>query len=253
MSPDRSAEAIPDAGREDGPRDRRTIESYYDDYSSWYETERRAGYYGIINDLEAELVAEAGRGADVLEIGCGTGLILERTARVAANAVGIDLSHGMASFSRDKGLRTLQASATALPFADRSFDVVCSFKVLPHVPDIHTALREVERVLEPGGEAYLEFYNRMSFKALAERVRASRRGDSPVFNRYDDLARIRSYLPERLEIVGLRGVRIFGPTRHFYTLPVLGALVAWLERTFCDTWLGKRFGGYLVVRARKVR
>lgn len=227
------------------------IASYYDDYSTWYEGERREGYYGIINDLEVEAIAPFARGRDVLEIGCGTGLILERTSPIARSAVGIDLSHGMAGVSRRKGLTVANASATDLPFAGGSFDVVYSCKVLPHVPDIRRALLEVDRVLRPGGTAFVEFYNPRSFKALTYRVMTLRRRGEPVFVRHDDLEAVRSYLPPGWKVDAVRGIRTLAPVRHAYSLPVIGRFLERLERRWCDTWLGRRFGGYLLVRASR--
>ncbi|MBA3303051.1 MAG: methyltransferase domain-containing protein, partial [Acidimicrobiia bacterium] len=226
---------------------RDAIEDYYDEYSTWYEGERRDGYYAFVNDLEFEAVRGASTGARVLEIGCGTGLILERTAALAATAVGIDLSAGMASFSRtEKGLTTVQATADQLPFPDDSFDLVYSFKVLPHVPDIQGALREVDRVLAPGGRAFLEFYSPTSLKHLANRASIALTGRTPVYVRYDGLGRIGRLLPAGMAVRSVRGVRILGPTRHLYTAPVLGPAAVRLEGRLSTTALA-RLGGYLVV------
>jgi ubiquinone/menaquinone biosynthesis C-methylase UbiE len=227
--------------------DRKAIEAYYDDYATWYEAERREGYYGVVNALEFGAVAEAVVGRDVLEIGCGTGLILERTAAVARRATGIDLSAGMAHFSAaKKGLTVAQASATDLPFAGASFDVVYSFKVLPHVPDLGAALAEIRRVLRPGGRAFVEVYNPWSLKRLANGVAGALGRGKPVYVRHDSLRRVRRVLPQGWEVKAVRGVRIFAPSKHAYTLPGLAALVPRLERWACDGRLG-RLGGYLVV------
>jgi SAM-dependent methyltransferase len=52
---------------------------------------------------------------------------------------------------RRAGLAFVQADATALPFRDASFDTVCSFETLEHVPDWERYLREMRRVLRPSG------------------------------------------------------------------------------------------------------
>ena len=227
--------------------DRKAIEAYYDDYATWYEAERRTGYYGVINALEFGAVADAAAGRDVLEIGCGTGLILERTAAVARRATGIDLSAGMARFSAGrKGLTVAQASATDLPFASASFDVVYSFKVLPHVPDLGAALTEIRRVLRPGGRAFVEVYNPWSLKRLANGVAGVLGQGKPVYVRHDSLRAVGRALPPGWEVKAVRGVRIFAPSKHAYTLPGLARVVPRLERRACDGPLG-RFGGYLVV------
>jgi ubiquinone/menaquinone biosynthesis C-methylase UbiE len=231
------------------PSDRSSdIATYYDDYSTWYEGERREGYYGLINDLEVQAIAPFARGRDVLEIGCGTGLILEHTAAIADSAIGVDLSVGMAGVSQRKGLVVSVASATDLPFGGDSFDLVYSCKVLPHVPDIRTALAEVARVLRADGTAFVEFYNRWSLKALSYRLVTMRRAREPVYVRHDDIDSIRSYLPPGWAIDAVRGIRVIAPVRHVYGIPLVGRVVQRLERRLCDTWLGRRFGGYLLVR-----
>lgn len=223
-----------------------SISSYYDDYSSWYDSERRYGYYELINDLEMDRILPAVAGKRALEIGCGTGLLLERTDRHADMAVGVDLSLGMAAVSAAKGLNVANVSVTDLAFADDSFDVVYSCKVLPHVPDIEAGLREIRRVLVPGGRMFLEFYNPTSFKNLTYRIRWRGGRKEPVFIRFDNEESLRKVLPEGVVIRSVRGIRIFGLTRHFYTVPVLRSLTSWLDRRFCDSALGRRFGGYLL-------
>lgn len=227
--------------------ERADIAAYYDDYSTWYEGERREGYYGVINDLEFEKIERWVTGKKALEIGCGTGLILERVHAVAERAVGIDLSLGMAGVSKRKGLRATNAVVGSLPFGDDTFDVVYSCKVLAHVPDIEGGLREVRRVLKPGGRAFLEFYNPWSFKTLTYRLVSLRRSKEPVFIRFDRRADIERILPPGFEVRSARGARIFAATRHFYTVPVLGPVVRWLDRRLCDTKLGELFGGYLML------
>ncbi|MEM9491608.1 MAG: class I SAM-dependent methyltransferase, partial [Myxococcota bacterium] len=59
------------------PLDNRT---YYDDFAGWYERQRGHGYHQLIDDLEVDVLARYGRGGRILEVGCGTGLILGRAA-----------------------------------------------------------------------------------------------------------------------------------------------------------------------------
>lgn len=223
------------------------IRAYYDEYSTWYDAERRTGYYSLINDLEFEKIEGQATGSDVLEVGCGPGLILERTAAVAERAVGVDLSGGMVRETRAKGLEAAEAPATDLPFEDDSFDVVYSFKVLAHVPDIDKAIDEVRRVLRPEGVAYLEFYNPYSLKFLTNRLREIVRRRREVFIRYDTLSDVRRYTEGRFRIASVRGVRIFAPAKQAYTWPVVRRVFRRLERTFCERRPFSRLGGYLIV------
>ncbi|MFO1072727.1 MAG: class I SAM-dependent methyltransferase [Geminicoccaceae bacterium] len=89
----------------------------------------------------------------LLDVGCGTGANLQAFAQ-AAQAVGVDMAPAAIDWCRQRGLAaTLVGSAAALPFATASFDVVLSCDVLCHrsLPDRARPLREIARVLRPGG------------------------------------------------------------------------------------------------------
>ncbi len=229
--------------------------AYYDDFSSGYERERGLGYHRLLDDLELQVVAPLARGRRVLEVGCGTGLILGRLAQHAARACGVDLSPGMLRAAHRRGLQVALASATRLPFPDASFDLVCSFKVLAHVPDIKGALAEIARVTRPGGQLVLEFYNPWSLRYLAKRAAGPRpisegRTEADVFTRWDSPRAVRALLPFDVELQGFRGVRVLTPAAFVYKVPVLSHALALLERRALDSALS-RFGGFLIVLARK--
>ncbi|MCP9619658.1 class I SAM-dependent methyltransferase [Nocardia otitidiscaviarum] len=97
-------------------------------------------------------------GKRVLEIGCGSAPCSRWLAAHGAHPVGLDLSRGML----ERGLAAMaaggprvplvQAGAEELPFADASFDIACSaFGAVPFVADSARVMREVARVLRPGG------------------------------------------------------------------------------------------------------
>ncbi len=221
------------------------IERYYDDYSSSYDAERSRGYFDFVNSLEFDMIRGAVTGRTVLEVGCGTGLILQKVAPLTESAIGVDVSHKMLELAKQKGLRVKRASATALGFADGVFDVVYSFKVLPHVPEIRKTMEEIARVTKPDGKIFVEFYNRYSFKTLANRASMFLRGGDPIYIRYDTPSRVRGYLPEGWEVKSIRGVRIFAPFGRLYTLPGFSRLFCSLERKYCDS-IFRIFGGYMV-------
>jgi SAM-dependent methyltransferase len=88
----------------------------------------------------------------VLEVGCGQGELAERMRNeLGADVVAIDQSPRMVELTRGRGVDARVADAQKLPFADASFDVVVAAWMLFHVRDIHGALDEIVRVLEPGG------------------------------------------------------------------------------------------------------
>jgi ubiquinone/menaquinone biosynthesis C-methylase UbiE len=234
----------------------RSTQGYYDRFSASYERERHHGYHRLIDDLELELVRRYGSGRDILEAGCGTGLLLAEASRVGRSAVGVDLSHGMLAHARGRGLRVVQASLTQLPLPDASVDLVYSMKVLAHVPPIRQAVVELARVTRPGGHLLLEFYNPRSLRYLAKVLGgaapiAAGTTDRDVYTRYDTVGEAKSYLPADVEFVGLRGVRVVTPTSKVYRLPLAARLFERAERAACDLPVLRNLGGFLILVGRK--
>ena len=235
--------------------DQKQSQAYYDDFSKAYERPRGAGYHRLIDDLEMDVMLPLCSGKRVLEVGCGTGLILSRVAHVASEAVGVDLSKGMLRSAHDRGLSVAVGSATQLPFPDDSFDLVCSFKVLAHVPDIRAALSEITRVTRPGGQMVLEFYNPWSVRYLAKRLAGPQpisdgRTEADVYTRWDSPLALPKLFPAGVQIEGMRGVRVFTPAAFAHRVPMLRDVLAIAERRAVDSPL-RYFGGFLIVIARK--
>jgi len=238
------------------PTPLRSTQGYYDRFSASYERERHHGYHRLVDELELELVRRYGSGRDILEAGCGTGLLLAEAARIGRSAVGFDLSHGMLSLAHERGLAVVQGSLAHIPLPDASVDLVYCMKVLAHVPPIQQAIAELARVTRPGGHLLLEFYNPRSLRYLAKVVGgaapiADGTTDRDVYTRYDTVSSARRYLPPDVECIGLRGVRVLTPTSHLFRVPLLAAALARAERLACDLPLLRNFGGFLIVIARK--
>lgn len=232
---------------------------YYDEFAKRYEEQRGGrvldGYHDLIDELELEFLERFARDREVLEVGCGTGLLLQGMQRFVQRASGIDLSPGMLAVARSRGLEVVEGSATALPFPDESFDVTCSFKVLAHVPDLSLALREMLRVTRPGGTVVAELYNADSLRALVKRWGpAGRIGETTteaaVYTRFDSPASVRAMLPPGARIVDTRGVRILTPAAGALSLPIVGPILRAAERRLCDGPLA-RFGGFWIAAIRR--
>jgi SAM-dependent methyltransferase len=109
------------------------------------------------------------RGLKVLEIGCGLGTDAAQFAEAGADYTGVDLTDAAVELARKRfelfnlhgTFRT--ADAENLDFATESFDLVYSHGVLHHTPDTQKAIREVHRVLRPGGTAKVMLYHRGSY------------------------------------------------------------------------------------------
>ncbi len=228
--------------------------TYYDEFSKSYDHSRQGGYHRFLDDAALSLLDPFLPTGRVLEIGCGTGRLLERLANRCEEATGVDLSPGMLLAAREKGLNVLEASAEALPFEESSFDLVYSFKVLAHVREIIEAVHEAVRVTRPGGSIVLEFYNRNSLRRLAKGLRKNSIGRSTdegqVFTRYDTVRSIRSYLPDNVTVIGFEGVRVFTPLAATHDLALAGPLIRLGEFAAAKTFL-RRYGGFLTLTARK--
>lgn len=134
-----------------------------EDYQYLYELEERFWWFAGMREITASLLDPLlpERDRSILDAGCGTGGNLEWLARYAGNGhvAGIDLISTAIEFCRQRGHGQLaQASATHLPFADESFDLVTSFDVLVQIPGEGAdtqAMREMHRILKPGGIAFV--------------------------------------------------------------------------------------------------
>lgn len=232
---------------------------YYDAFSADYERERGqndpGGYHELLDELEAGYVRRFAQGREVLEVGCGTGLVMLRIREFALRVHGVDLSPGMLEKAKQRGLSVTLGSATELPFADSSFDVTCSFKVLAHVPQIEQALSEMARVTRPGGVILAEFYNPYSVRGLLKRVGpagkiAHSADEHDVFTRFDSPSRARELTPNGCVFAGARGVRITIPSARFMKHPLGRRLFRAAEHALCDSPL-KNLAGFYVAAYEK--
>ena len=122
-------------------------------------------------------------GERVLDVACGTGVVAREAARqvgVGGCVVGLDNNPGMLTVARSVPLPAgpqvewREADATAMPFADASFDVVLCQLGLQYFPDRRAALGEMRRVLVSGGRVVLLVWQSVEhspgFAVLAERL-----------------------------------------------------------------------------------
>lgn len=229
-------------------KDYSSIESYYDKYGTWYENERNnTYYYSFINEIEVGVVEEFSVGKKTLEVGCGTGIILSEVVKFSEESWGIDLSSGMLEESKRKGLNVKKANAIELPFDDKTFDVVYSFKVLAHIPDVGNVIEDINRVLKDNGCIILEFYNPYSLKSLSNKLSGATK---KVYIRYDSYRDIKKLLSPYFSIVGVRGARIVTPFSYLLKVPGFGRLLSKMEKGLSSSLL-KYFAGYFIVIATK--
>jgi SAM-dependent methyltransferase len=110
-----------------------------------------------LREADARLLGPVA-GRRVLEVGCGAAMCSRWLRSQGAEVIGLDLSGQMLAHAQRAAVRTgvrvplVQADAQELPFADASVDVACTaFGAIPFVQDSAAVMREVARVLRPGG------------------------------------------------------------------------------------------------------
>jgi SAM-dependent methyltransferase len=128
-----------------------------EEYGRMYDAEETQWWYAGMRAISLSLLAAEWRDGEadkrrILDAGCGTGNNLSHFRRFG-HTVGVDLSDEALRFCRSRGVAAARASLLSLPFPDASFDAVTSFDVLYHrwVEDDRVAVREIVRVLKPGG------------------------------------------------------------------------------------------------------
>ena len=148
-----------------GTQARRANRAWWDADADAYQGEH-GDFLGLVDlrwcpeglrEADARLLGEVA-GRRVLEVGCGAAAAARWLRSQAAQVVGLDLSAGMLRHARGQagasGVRVplVQADATGLPFASGSFDIAfTAFGAIPFVTDSAAVMREVHRVLRPGG------------------------------------------------------------------------------------------------------
>lgn len=119
----------------------------------------------VHEEMRRAVLAALDPGPDdrLLDVGCGGGVLLRDALATGATAAGVDHSYEMVRLARETNaeavvggrLEVVQADAASLPFPDESFTKVSMVIVLLFLPDPVAALREVHRVLRPGGRLAL--------------------------------------------------------------------------------------------------
>lgn len=125
---------------------------YQVEQTHWWYVGRRK----IIAEFVREIVSRVkDRPAKILDVGCGTGANLLLLSDYG-DAEGVDVSDDALAFCRERGLKKVKhGAAEQLPYDDGAFDLVTAFDVVEHLDDDLGGLKELRRVLRPGGRVLL--------------------------------------------------------------------------------------------------
>ncbi|KAI0258711.1 3-demethylubiquinone-9 3-methyltransferase [Gloeopeniophorella convolvens] len=190
----------------------------------------RAKVLEVAREEEGEVAARArqGRileGLDVLDVGCGGGILSETLARSGANTLAIDASAeniGVASShaSADPALLNLtfrHTSAETLVKEQKRFDVVCSMEVIEHVDNPAAFLRSCAELVKPGGHLFLSTIARTSLSYLLTILAAEK-----ILRLVEPGTHTHSKYVNPEELIG------------FFTKPLAEGAPPWISRTYAQ-------------------
>ena len=128
---------------------------YYKDY---YSLERKHWWFRareaiIINTIRKRINPE--NKLSILNVGCATGRSTEYLSKFG-NVTSVEYDIDCCEFLlKETGINAINASATALPFTDNMFDLVCAFDVIEHIEDHQQAVEELCRVAKPNCHVFV--------------------------------------------------------------------------------------------------
>jgi 2-polyprenyl-6-hydroxyphenyl methylase / 3-demethylubiquinone-9 3-methyltransferase len=135
----------------------------------WWDPDGESRPLHDLNPVRSAYIAGRAnlRGAKVVDVGCGGGLLSEALARAGANVTAIDLGGKLIEIAKlhlfesnlqvDYRVQSSEELAAAEPV---SFDVVCCMEMIEHVPDPLVLIRDLAAMLKPGGQLFLSTLNR---------------------------------------------------------------------------------------------
>jgi ubiquinone/menaquinone biosynthesis C-methylase UbiE len=145
------------------------VKEYFDQISTQWDTLRRGFYSDEVRDavLTAALISPTDT---VLDVGAGTGFLTERAAKLARKVIALDLSQSMTDEARSKlrgkNVEFRIGDAEQIPLADSSVDSVIGNMILHHCPRPEVAVKEMARVLVPGGRLVLSDLQEHDYESL---------------------------------------------------------------------------------------
>ena len=173
---------------DDETQRRQYVRRIFDETAVDYDRVERILAMGTGDWYRQQALKRAGvhRGAAVLDVGFGTGLLARQALKLIGpqgRLVGVDPSAGMLAQSDLPGVELLEGTAESLPVSDAAFDFVTMGYALRHIGDVRAAFSEFHRVLKPGGAVLILEITRPAGAARAALLKAYMRGLVPLIAR----------------------------------------------------------------------
>jgi 2-polyprenyl-3-methyl-5-hydroxy-6-metoxy-1,4-benzoquinol methylase len=187
----------------------------FDSKMNMYDTKKRVSV--IFNDL---LTGDL-KGKSLLDAGCGTGWFSLEASKRGADVIAMDLGEGLLSKVKEKAdVKTVVGSIMKIPFPSHTFDYVISSEVIEHTPDPKLAIREVCRVLKPGGTLVMTTPNRLWYFSIWIANKLSMRPYQGLENWISWKTLVNEIENSNCEIKKKTGIHLF-PFIHPISYPVL--------------------------------
>lgn len=218
--------------------------------------DRDEGLEALIDRLAGEVILRHAPGRHVLDLGHGSDAVTQWIERRAASQRVVDAVD-------------LGRSDVRLPFGSASFDLVYSLRTLAHLgrdgstseEAARSALREIARVLRPGGTALVQLENPRSLWGVYHGLRNVRHAveagplvveSNRGLTRFDTLSRLEAMLPPQLGMTRFHGLGIVAVVPGLLDVPVLGRLARAFEWFARDRAGARGFAAHLLVELRRV-
>ena len=139
----------------------------------WSQKGETKIYKGLRQDVTARLVSGGER---LLDVGCGDGTFAILVKDKYQEVYGVDISSEAIQRAKKRGIKALQVNLNSepLPFGPNYFDTVTCLDVVEHVFDPRVLIKEIYRVLKPGGEGFITFPNIRFLRYLQSIIFAGR-------------------------------------------------------------------------------
>ncbi len=175
------------------------------------------------------------QGKKLLDAGCGTGWFSKKATELGAHVTAMDLSPTLVQITKDKvpSVNAIVGSVLEISFPDNYFDYVISSEVIEHTPNPKLAVKEMLRVLRPGGKICLTTPNKTTWYfslIIAEKFKIRKYQGLENWSYFYDFKKF--LISNDLQIISYKGIHLFP-----FIFPFLNPLLR-----FCDRIFANKFG-----------
>ena len=208
-----------------------TIADDFDSIMNMYDTNRRIEV--IFDDF---LGSEDLKNKTLLDGGCGTGLFTKKAIERGAKVTSLDIAPKLVELTikKNPSATGIEGSLLDLPFEENTFDFVISSDVIEHTPDPLAAVKELIRVLKPGGKICITVPNRTFWFFSVKIAEALKLRDYQGFENWVHYNDLKNFMERNsIRIIKFKGIHLFP-----FLIPALNPMLYKIDKK-TDEKLGK--------------